>query len=188
MLPCLFTGVYILTFCLAFGNSAIAGLDDLRGFQMQPVRNPKTGLPEQIPISVYLSRTCLEALKSQFFYLFPKENINQFTSKVETVAAAGQSVSSDGITVRRHVSKIDFCEVLQFQPFVAAGLRMFPLPVMHGEDLVCNGYAFSLESGKGKKTNVIYVSYMNCNTDLFVKVTDKNLAQLSDISRMPQET
>ena len=144
--------------------SAIAGLDDLRGFQMQPIRNPKTGIPEQTPISVYLSQTCLKALRAQFFYLFPTVNLNQFSSKVETVAVAGQSVASDGTSIRRHVSKLDFCVVQSFQPFVAAGLRMIPLPVMHGEDLICNGYAFSLNSGDGKKkTNVVYVSRMNCN-------------------------
>ena len=140
-------------------QSAVAGLDDLRGFQMQPIRNHKTGLPEQTPISVYLSETCRDALKLQFFYLFPKMTNNN--SKVEAVEAAGQSVAPDGTCVRRHVSKLDFCVVQSFQPFVAAGLRMFPLPVMHGEDLVCNGYAFSLDSGNGKKTtNVIYVSSM----------------------------
>ncbi|KAL7435184.1 hypothetical protein ACHAXH_007413 [Discostella pseudostelligera] len=147
---------------------AIAGLDDLRGFQMQPIRNPKTGIPEQTPISVYLSQTCLKALRAQFFYLFPTVNLNQFSSKVETVAVAGQSVASDGTSIRRHVSKLDFCVVQNFHPFVAAGLRMIPLPVMHGEDLICNGYAFSLNSGDGKKkTNVVY---------------------LSDISRMPADT
>ena len=125
---------------------------------MQPIRNPKTGLPEQTPISVYLSQTCLEALKSQFFYLFPK------ASNVESIAAAGQSVAPDGTCIRRHVSRLDFCVVQSFQPFVAAGLRMFPLPVMHGEDLVCNGYAFSLNTGNGKqKTNVVYVSRMDCS-------------------------
>lgn len=121
---------------------------------MQPIRNPKTGLPEQIPISVYLSQTCLNALKSQFFYLFPKPS-----NKVETDAVPGQSVAPDGTCIRRHVSRLDFCVVQSFQPFVAAGLRMIPLPVMHGEDLVCNGYAFSLKSDHGKtRTNVVYVS------------------------------
>lgn len=137
---------------------AIAGLDDLRGFQVQPVRNAKTGHPEQTPLSVYLSRTCLEALKTQLFYLFPKEGDDR----------GGETVMPDGTRVRRHVSRLDFCVVEGFRPFFAAGLRMIPLPVMHGEDLVCNGYAFSLDGAKtGKKTNVVY---------------------LSDISRMPRET
>ena len=118
----------------------------MRGFQMLATRNAKTGLPEQTPLSIHLSQVCKDALKSQFFYLFPKKN-----------GAAGVNKTSDGKTIQRHVSKLDFCVVNSFQPFLASGLKMIPLPVMHGEDLVCNGYAFSLGS-KGKKTNVVYVS------------------------------
>jgi len=131
---------------------AIGGLDDLRGFQGIPVRNKITGLPEQIPLSVYLSQTCLNELKRQFFYLFPKD----------TSSAPGEMKSKDGTTVRRFVSKLDFSVVDYFKPFVAAGLRMVPLPVMHGEDLICNGYAFSLDGSNGKKTNVVYVSNFMC--------------------------
>jgi len=150
---------------------AIAGLDDLRGFQAQPVRNAKTGLPEQNPISVHLSQVCLTQLKSQLFYLFPKTTVDdkQKSSK-EGVASAGENTMSDGTKVRRYVSKIDWSVVESYQPFVASGLRMVPLPVMHGADLVCNGYAFSLNGGSGsdgKATNVVY---------------------LSDISEMIQET
>eukprot|EP00571_Detonula_confervacea_P014518 CAMPEP_0172307318 /NCGR_PEP_ID=MMETSP1058-20130122/8211_1 /TAXON_ID=83371 /ORGANISM="Detonula confervacea, Strain CCMP 353" /LENGTH=319 /DNA_ID=CAMNT_0013019463 /DNA_START=331 /DNA_END=1286 /DNA_ORIENTATION=+ len=155
---------------------AIAGLDDLRGFQSQlaqPVRNAgSNALPEQKPLSVHLSQTCLTALKSQFFYLFPNMNIDgkQHSCKEGILASAGENALPDGTKVKRFVSKLDFCVVQSFQPFVAAGLRMVPLPVMHGEDMVCNGYAFSLDGGSGsngEKTNVVY---------------------LSDISRMPQET
>ena len=77
---------------------AIGGLDDLRGFQGMPVRNKITGLPEQIPLSVYLSQTCLKELKKQFFYLFPKD----------TSSAPGEMKSKDRTTVRRFVSKLDF--------------------------------------------------------------------------------
>lgn len=135
--------------CFRYCYSAIGGLDDLRGFQALHTRNAQTGLPEQTPVSVHLSETCLAALKSQFFYLFPK-----------TTLIAGESVSPDGTRVHRHVSKLDFCVVQSFQPFVAAGLRMIPLPVMHGEDLIANGYAFSLDGSNDKKTNVVYVSYV----------------------------
>ena len=133
---------------------AIAGLDDLRGFQGQPTRNKISGLPEQIPLSVYLSKTCLNELKNQFFYLFPKD----------TSSAPGEMKSKDGTTVRRFVSKLDFSVVDYFKPFVAAGLRMVPLPVMHGEDLICNGYSFSLDGSNGKKTNVVYVSNFMCTS------------------------
>eukprot|EP01082_Thalassiosira_pseudonana_P009217 g8236.t1 g8236 contig29:59509-60811(-) len=139
---------------------AIAGLDDLRGFQMLPTKDPKTGYPQQTPLPVFSSKLCLEVLKRQFFYLFPKEDGG---------SSAGETTLADGSKIRRYVSKLDFRVVESFKPFVAAGLRMVPLPVMHGEDLVCNGYAFSVDGGKsGNKTlNVVY---------------------LSDISRMPAET
>jgi len=106
----------------------------------------------------------MTALKSQFFYLFPKKDDDNKQPKSDeegkaAAASAGESTTPDGTKVRRHVSKINFCEVHNFQPFVAAGLRMIPLPVMHGEDLICNGYAWSLENKNGKNMNVVYVSY-----------------------------
>lgn len=128
----------------------------MRGFQMLATRNAKTGLPEQTPLSIYLSQVCKDALKSQFFYLFPKKN-----------GAAGVNRTPDGKTIQRHVSKLDFSVVNSFQPFLASGLKMIPLPVMHGEDLVCNGYAFSLDS-KGKKTNVVYVSTSLFSAELVI--------------------
>eukprot|EP00804_Cyclotella_cryptica_P001926 CCRYP_007359-RA/>CCRYP_007359-RA protein AED:0.03 eAED:0.03 QI:134/1/1/1/0/0.5/2/92/434 len=140
---------------------AIAGLDDLRGFQMHPVKDPVTGYPRQRPLSVFLSQGCVDMLKTQFFYLFPK-------AKSEQDSSAGETILPNGTKVKRHVSKLDFRVVENFTPFVAAGLRMIPLPVMHGEDLVCNGYAFSLDGNqKSSKMNVVY---------------------LSDISRMPAQT
>jgi len=138
---------------------AMAGLDDLRGFQMQPTRNVKTGLPEQSPLSVFLSATCIEALKTQLFYLFPKEESTESL-------VAGEKTCPDGSKIHRHVSKLDWRVVQNFKPFNAAGLEMIPLPVMHGEDLVCNGYAFSVADGE-QRMNVVY---------------------LSDISRMLPET
>ena len=154
----------------------MAGLDDLRGFQIQvgqPVRTANSGMPQQNPLPVYLSSVCLEVLKQQFFYLFPKttnKHGGDCCSSGETgTAAAGETVMPDGTKVKRFVSKIDWNVVESFKPFVAAGLKMIPIPVKHGEDLICNGYAFSLdgESDHSKKTNVLY---------------------LSDISRMPEET
>lgn len=132
---------------------AIAGLDDLRGFQLLPVKDPTTGFPLQRPLSVFLSQTCLDMLKLQFFYLFSIVKSKQSN-------AAGVTTLADGTKINRHVSKLDFCAVESFKPFVAAGLRMIPLPVMHGEDLVCNGYAFSLDDidDEDDKLNIVYVS------------------------------
>ena len=138
---------------------AIAGLDDLRGFQIQPSRNIKTGLPEQSPLPVFLSADCIAALKMQLFYLFPNEESTQSLG-------AGERTCPDGTKIHRHVSKLDWQVVQHFKPFNANGIEMIPLPVMHGEDLVCNGYAFSVADGE-QKMNVVY---------------------LSDISRMLPET
>ena len=136
----------------------IAGLDDLRGFQLLPMKDPVTGFPRQRPLSVFLSQTNLDILKRQFFYLFPK-----------TEAIVGEQSPPKGVSVKRHVSKLDFHVVESFKPFIAAGLRMIPLPVMHGEDLICNGYAFSLDDANGKQSSL-------------------NVVYLSDISRLLPET
>ena len=147
---------------------AVAGLDDLRGFQMQPSRNAKTGLPEQSPLSVFLSIDCMKALKSQFFYLFPKDESKQSL-------VAGEKTLPDGTKITRHVSKLDWRVVSNFKPFLAAGLEMIPLPVMHGEDLVCIGYAFSINKHTGsgeEKMNVVYlsdISRMLPETEQFIK-------------------
>ena len=97
--------------------------------------------------NLVLRKRIHKTVKSQFFYFCPKSTL-----------LAGESVSPDGTRVHRHVSKLDFCVVESFQPFVAAGLRMIPLPVKHGEDLIANGYAFSLDGRNNKKTNIVYVS------------------------------
>jgi phosphoribosyl 1,2-cyclic phosphodiesterase len=56
--------------------------------------------------------------------------------------------------VKRHVASFD---VRVFEPFVpvdvAPGIRLIPLPVMHGEDLISYGFAFTVG-----QTNVVYLS------------------------------
>jgi len=44
--------------------------------------------------------------------------------------------------VPRWVAQLDFTEIQQFKPFDAASLRVTPLPVLHGEDLVSLGFSF----------------------------------------------
>lgn len=159
---------------------AIAGLDDLRGFQLLPSqRDPLSGFPSQRQLSVYSSQICLDMLKQQFFYLFPKNESKQ---------GAGETAMPDGTKVKRHVSKLDFQVIESFKPFYAAGLKMIPLPVMHGEDLVCNGYAFSLNGhGSESKLNIVYVSPFQTFAVPAYQCTSHS-SQLSDISRMPPET
>jgi phosphoribosyl 1,2-cyclic phosphodiesterase len=127
---------------------AVAGLDDLRGFQKNlPPRMVPT--PVRVPIEVYLSQECLEQVSKQFPWLFPKK------------------VPVDKDAIKRHVADLDVTIIKDLEPFHVKGLRVVPLPVWHGDDLICMGYAFSLQSEHGKTTNVVY---------------------LSDISRMKEET
>jgi phosphoribosyl 1,2-cyclic phosphodiesterase len=136
---------------------AILGLDDLRGFQIAPYMNIIKGNKQSASLPVFLSPLCLETVRQVFFYLVPKElkEKEKVKDKLEDVK------------VVRHVASLDFQTVQFFEPFYAAGLKMIPLPVKHGEDFICNGYAFSVNGDKGKTINVVY---------------------LSDISRMIPET
>ena len=54
--------------------------------------------------------------------------------------------------VVRVVAALTYDVGWSFVPFLAAGLRIVPLSVMHGEDLVCYGYASTLwgTGGDGK--------------------------------------
>ncbi len=163
---------------------AVLGLDDLRGFQMTPFMLKSNHSETKVSISssslpVFLSSNCFDKVKQQFDYLVPKQDRNNtFSSKCCCSDDTTKEGNNNKPIVERAVASLQFNIVNHFQPFVAAGLVMTPLPVMHGEDLICNGYAFSLQSndtktGKGnsistrKTTNVVY---------------------LSDISRMIPET
>jgi len=80
--------------------------------------------------------------------------------------------------VKRAVASLDFKVVHYYKPFDAAGLKMTPLPVMHGEDFICNGYAFSIQNRRNSK-------HINNNTN---SRTTTNVVYLSDISRMIPKT
>mmetsp|Transcript_7733 Transcript_7733/g.14588 ORF Transcript_7733/g.14588 Transcript_7733/m.14588 type:complete len:334 (+) Transcript_7733:1162-2163(+) len=141
---------------------AILGLDDLRGFQMAYSPKEKSSLlsssssSSTFTIPVFLSAKCLQTVIRAFGYLVPKDNEKEEAQKKTAV--------------RRHVASLKFHTVEWFQPFYVAGLKMIPLPVMHGEDFICNGYAFSIKGDKNNKGATINVVY------------------LSDISRMIPET
>ncbi len=146
---------------------AMMGLDDLRGFQQGVYGHPKNSRTHALPL--YLSKNCFETIKMTFGYLVPKPK-----EKIQ---------NDDGTPkVIRHVASLDFRTIQHFQPFVVAGLKMIPLPVIHGEDFICNGYAFSV---KGKKNGD------NKNRDTDDKNENENITNvvyLSDISRMIPET
>ena len=169
---------------------AMLGLDDLRGFQKRPhmfkksdIQNNPSGnndkqhhntLPLSFrPLPVYLSNECFQRVKQQFDYLVPKHLRND-NGRNESKDCNCDDPNTKPV-VKRSVASLDYQIIEHFKSFDAAGLKMIPLPVIHGEDLICNGYAFSVVhhstdsnyNGRKNKTNVVY---------------------LSDISRMIPET
>lgn len=133
---------------------AMGGLDDLRGFQ-KILSSQIDAPPKRLSIPIYLSSNCYKAVQRQFPYLVPKE-------KPQVTLTPNKPI------VKRDVSALVYHTVTHFEPFDAAGLKIIPLPVIHGEDFICNGYAFTItNSTTGKKSTVLY---------------------LSDMSRMPPET
>lgn len=122
---------------------AVAGLDDVRGFQRYEasVDLGKKKRPKAVPVPVHLSQSCLDGVAEQFPWLFP----NQQQPKAKE--------PSDKPVVERHVASFDIKVFQSFEPFEVEGLTIVPLPVMHGEDLVSFGFTFSI----GGKT-VVYLS------------------------------
>eukprot|EP00553_Chaetoceros_curvisetus_P015507 CAMPEP_0204644532 /NCGR_PEP_ID=MMETSP0718-20130828/1553_1 /ASSEMBLY_ACC=CAM_ASM_000674 /TAXON_ID=230516 /ORGANISM="Chaetoceros curvisetus" /LENGTH=394 /DNA_ID=CAMNT_0051666139 /DNA_START=1 /DNA_END=1185 /DNA_ORIENTATION=+ len=148
---------------------AMMGLDDLRGFQQGVYGHSKNSRTHPLPL--YLSNNCFETIKMTFGYLVPKPK---------------QKIQNDDGTpkVIRHVASLDFRTVQHFQPFVVAGLKMIPLPVIHGEDFICNGYAFSVKGKKNRDNKNRGMDGKNENENENIT----NVVYLSDISRMIPET
>jgi len=151
---------------------AAAGLDDVRGFQKYATgasgdlrfNREEHRRPRAIPMPLYASRACLEDLAERFPWLLPKYKLN-----VDDEVKAKSERTTNNINgaevvpiVQRHVASFDVHVIESFEPFVVEGIEMTPLPVMHGEDLVSMGFAFSV--------GALHVVY------------------LSDISRMLPET
>ncbi|GAA0184776.1 hydrolase [Lithospermum erythrorhizon] len=107
---------------------ATLGLDDVRVVQ------PFSPTNDIDPTPIYLSQHSMDSIAMKFPYMVQKK------------LKAGQEV--------RRVAQLDFkiietdCE----KPFVASGLQITPLPVMHGEDYVCLGFLF------GEKNRIAYIS------------------------------
>jgi phosphoribosyl 1,2-cyclic phosphodiesterase len=128
---------------------ASMGLDDIRGYQLHAAPGTKESPPRTIPMKVFLSQPCLNTLSSMYPWLFPaqQEPAKPDPSKPE---------------VKRFVSSLDLHVFGSFETINVAGLPVKTLPVMHGEDFLSYGFAFTVG-----QTNVVY---------------------LSDISRMLPET
>jgi len=121
---------------------AIFGLDDVRGLQSSSYVGP--------PLPIYLSQATLNTVQTRFPYLMPKCSSEQTAPASETEEK-----------VVRWVASLDYHVVLPFTSFFASGLKVMPLPVMHGEDYESLGFCF------GEESKVVY---------------------LSDVSRIPPET
>jgi phosphoribosyl 1,2-cyclic phosphodiesterase len=126
---------------------AVAGLDDVRGFQryeglqVHTVEQGQTKRPKAVPVPVHLSQSCLDEVAERFPWLFP--NQQQAKSKEP----------SDKPIVERHVASFDVKVFRSLEPFKVQGLTIVPLPVMHGEDLVSFGFTFSVGG-----STVVYLS------------------------------
>lgn len=166
---------------------SIGGLDDVRGFQIR--QNDGT----LKPLSVYLTQQTLKALRRQFHYLVPdvaglkerKEGNSQNKGKSSTV----QPVNETSTVVKRMVAVLNYELIEQFKPFVAGGMTFTPVPVMHGEDMICMGFAFSIPYTKSSKipssTTVPPSHHQTTNPNEAAAI---HILYLSDISRLPQET
>ena len=170
---------------------AVLGLDDLRGFQISPQMLKKSDQDKQNdgslkqsmvePLPIYLSQECFQTVKQQFGYLVPKQHHhdkNDDESKSKTSSPANKPV------VKRFVASLDFEIIHHFQPFEAGGLKMIPLPVIHGEDLICNGYAFSVQHRETRST----CTSSSTSNSIRGNREKTNVVYLSDISRMIPET
>ena len=174
---------------------AMLGLDDLRGFQKRPhmykksnnQKNPSgkdkeqhSSLPLFRPLPIYLSNECFQRVKQQFDYLVPKHLRSDNESNESKNCFCDDPNRNQKPIVKRAVASLDYKIIEHFEPFDAAGLKMIPLPVMHGEDLICNGYAFSV---------VHHSTDSNYNSKKNMTTREKtNVVYLSDISRMIPET
>jgi phosphoribosyl 1,2-cyclic phosphodiesterase len=134
---------------------AAAGLDDIRGFQpwvgLYDESSSESSLPPSpyraVPMPLYVSQYCLEDLQDRFPWLLPKASVTGNSG------AAKGSVDENKVVIARHVASFDVHVMKNFESFNVAGLDVIPLPVMHGEDLVSLGLAFTLGS-----IHVVYLS------------------------------
>ena len=178
---------------------AVAGLDDLRGFQVStraaaPLTSDTTkqrdeslvgkalGPPVRAPIPVYLSQECLNQVAQQFPWLFPKQQRVHQVSKSLEPEKETTAPSTTRTAVKRDVAALDITIIRDLEPFqVLQELTIVPLPVWHGEDLICLGYAFSLPTSPS-------LSKANGGTNTATVTKTTNIIYLSDISRMKDET
>jgi phosphoribosyl 1,2-cyclic phosphodiesterase len=167
---------------------AAAGLDDVRGFQ-KPLERSMT--PKRTPMPIYMSAFCYHCLQAQFPWLLPKQqqpqkeeeggddDDQQQQQQQQQLVELLQQDETQPI-VRRDVASFDVTIFQDYQPMTVVGdLKITPLPVWHGEDLICHGFAFSVPSSS--KTS-------SSSSNQKQQSPPVNVLYLSDISRMIPET
>lgn len=148
---------------------ACAGLDDVRGFQkwtgFENLITKGKGFPylQSVPMPIFASKQCLERVSQQFPWLIKKDAIIGSCKGKQDNTTTNNNKDASKPLVKRHVASFDVNVIEHYKPFMAVeGFDIVPLPIMHGEDLVSLGFAFTIG-----QLNVVY---------------------LSDISRMIPET
>ena len=121
---------------------AVGGLDDVRGFQKVKARGTFHKAPQMISMPIYLSQECLSDVSERFPWLFPRQQPG-YTSGTADAASA----------IERHVASFDIQVFDSYKPMDVEGLKVIPLPVWHGDDLISYGFAFSIQG-----TNILYIS------------------------------
>ncbi|KAI2510837.1 Metallo-beta-lactamase superfamily [Fragilaria crotonensis] len=145
---------------------AVAGLDDLRGFQRTapPLKTSHDSAtttrdvaspPIRIPIPIYASHECWDQVAKQFPWLVPNYAKTRTSPDVMGI--------DKGIDKKGHRS-------------------LTALPVWHGDDLICLGFAFSLPLSLDNDNE------KRDETNATTAAPTKNIVYLSDISRMKEET
>jgi phosphoribosyl 1,2-cyclic phosphodiesterase len=161
---------------------AAAGLDDVRGFQNYvPTQRGKKPVPVPMPLAV--STECLACLQDQFPWLLPPPPPSPAAAAAATATSSAPLTDEDAV-VSRHVASFDVTVFAAFEPLKLLGgaLTVIPLPVMHGEDLVSFGFAFTVP-------NVARPVHDNDHTSVALSTAaPMNVVYLSDISRMLPET
>lgn len=176
---------------------AVAGLDDLRGFQRTapPLKTSHDSAtttrdvaspPIRIPIPIYASRECWDQVARQFPWLVPDyaktRNSPEVMGGDKDIEKKGTSHCGGGPIVHRDVAALKVNVISDFETFDVYGLKVTALPVWHGDDLICLGFAFSLP------LSVDNDNEKRDETSTTTAAPTKNIVYLSDISRMKEET
>jgi phosphoribosyl 1,2-cyclic phosphodiesterase len=124
---------------------SIFGIDDLRSTQV-PSRNGRA-------LNVYQSLECKAVTQAVYSYLYPNLTKNVLTAEeLAVIKSKTSSISSPIVTKKRFTADINWIDMFPYQPFTTCGLEITPIPVMHGDDMMCMGFIF------GTTEKVCYIS------------------------------